>query len=75
MKCGYNCNGISKSMKNMVFHGLVGHGWDYFITELLSIKKGNSTTLMKDKPSQAQIFNGTQWSITFSDVQDQIFKK
>jgi hypothetical protein len=31
--------------------------------------------LMKDKPFQPDIFNGTQWLITFSDLQDQILKK
>ncbi len=59
----------------MVFHGLADHAWDYFIIELLSIKKGNSTTMAKHKTSQPHIFNGVQWSITFNDVQDQILKK
>jgi hypothetical protein len=59
----------------MVFHGLANHGPDYFIIELLSTRKGNLATLMKDKPFQPDIFNGTQWSITFSDLQDQILKK
>jgi hypothetical protein len=43
----------------MVFHGLSDHGLDYFVIELLSIRKGNLATLMKDKPSQPHIFNGT----------------
>ncbi len=45
IKCGYNYNGINKSKKNMVFHGLADHGQDYFVIELLSTIKGNSTTL------------------------------
>jgi hypothetical protein len=59
----------------MAFHGLGNHGWDYLITELLSTRKGNLAILTKDKPSQTQILNGTQLSITFSDVHDQILKK
>jgi hypothetical protein len=38
-----------KAEKHMVFHGLADHAWDYFIIELSSIKKGNSTTLAKHK--------------------------
>ncbi len=59
----------------MAFHGLADHGWDYLIIELLSTRKGNLAILTKDKPSQTHILNGTQWSITFSDVHDQILKK
>jgi hypothetical protein len=59
----------------MVFHGLVDHAWDYLITKLSFIKKGNLTTLTKDKLSQPHIFNGVQRLITFNDVQDQILKK
>jgi len=41
----------TKVGKHMVFHGLADHAWDYFIIELLSIKKGNSTTMAKHKTS------------------------
>ncbi len=59
----------------MVFHGLGDHAWDYLIIKLSFIKKGNLTTLTKDKLSKPHIFNGVQRLITFSDVQDQILKK
>ncbi len=59
----------------MAFHGLDGDGLNYFVTKLLSIRKGNLATLMKHKLSRPQISNGNKWLITFSDVQDQIFKK
>ncbi len=59
----------------MVFHGLVDHGRDYFITKLLSTRKGNLATLMEHKPFQPHILNGNKWLITFNDVQDQILKK
>jgi hypothetical protein len=62
-------------MKNMMFHGLANHGRDYFVIKLLSTEKGNLATLMKDKLSQPHIFNGIQWLISFSDVQDQFLKK
>ncbi len=42
---------LTKVGKHMVFHGLVDHAWDYFITKLSSIKKGNSTTLVNHKTS------------------------
>jgi len=51
IKCGSNYNGINKSRKNMVFHGLVDHGQAYLVIELLSTRKGNWATLMKGKPS------------------------
>jgi hypothetical protein len=51
VKCGYNYNGINKNRKNMAFHDLANHGQNYLIIEPPFIKKGNSATLMKDKPS------------------------
>jgi hypothetical protein len=51
IKCGYNCSGINKSKKNMAFHGLADHGWDYLIIELLSTRKANLATLTKYKAS------------------------
>jgi hypothetical protein len=59
----------------MASHGLADHGHDYLIIVLLFTKKGNLTTLMKDKPSYPHILSEIQWLITFSDVQDQILKK
>jgi hypothetical protein len=59
----------------MAFHGLADHGPNYFVTKLLSTRKGNLATLMKHKPSQPQILNGNKLLITFNDVQDQILKK
>jgi hypothetical protein len=41
IKYGCEYNGINKSGKNMVFHGLVDHGQDYLVTKLLSSRKGN----------------------------------
>ncbi len=57
---------VGKTRHSM--HGLVDHGWDYFIIELSFTRKCNSVTLTKDMPSQPHIINGTQWSIAFNDV-------
>jgi hypothetical protein len=59
----------------MVFHGLTNHVRDNFTNQLPFAKEDNSTTLMVDKPSQPQIFNGIQWAIAFWDVEDQILKE
>jgi len=58
----------------MAFHGLIDHVKDNFTNQLPFVKEDNSTTLMVDKPSQPQIFNG-QWVVAFWDVKDQLLKE
>jgi hypothetical protein len=48
IKSDSSCDGFSKGMKNMSFHGLVDHVKYYFIIELPIILKYDPSILLKD---------------------------